>query len=71
MAKNGINVLQGRVHFSLGMTKNMGEYNSVRFDVGVSMDVPDIADKTISAAIERCRAMCIVKANQQLQRLKK
>ncbi len=61
--------LQARVHVSLGGTMNMGDYNSQRYDFGVSADVPAVDEATIKAEFLRLLKLCADQVNRHNKRL--
>jgi hypothetical protein len=68
--KRDISLLQARVHVSLGGTVNMGDYNSQRYDFGVSADVAAIDEATVQAEFVRLLKLCAAEVNRHNKRLR-
>lgn len=58
-----------RVWFTYGLTVNLGNYNSVKFDAGMASDVRP--GETPQQAIDRCRKVADAEIERENQRLKK
>ena len=59
------------VRVALGLTLNLGDYQSARIDVGIDQDLADDTPETLEATYEECRAWCADRVRKEKERILK
>lgn len=65
------NDLHGRVHVSLGGTKNIGNFNSLKWDFGFSVDTEDNSSETLKKEFDRCMDLVVREFNNHVAKVSK